>query len=69
MQREAADETTDDADEGAIGHGRELPSSELEDEGEAGDAEEAAETAPRSFLTPRSVAVPTTRLTPRASTK
>ena len=45
MQREAADETTDDADEGAIDT-VEAPSSELEDEGEAGDAEEAAETRP-----------------------
>jgi cobaltochelatase CobT len=43
MQREAADETTDDADDGAIDT-VEAPSSELEDEGEAGDAEEAAET-------------------------
>jgi cobaltochelatase CobT len=45
MQREAADETTDDADDGAIDT-VEAPSSELEDEGEAGDAEEAAETRP-----------------------
>ena len=45
MQREAADETTDDADEGAI-DAVEAPASELEDEGEAGDAEEAAETRP-----------------------
>jgi cobaltochelatase CobT len=45
MQRDAADETTDDADEGAIDT-VEAPSSELEDEGEAGDAEEAAETRP-----------------------
>ncbi|HEY6519708.1 MAG TPA: cobaltochelatase subunit CobT [Roseiarcus sp.] len=43
MQREAADETTDDADEGAIDT-VEAPSSELEDEGEAGDTDEAAET-------------------------
>ena len=35
MQREAADETTDDADDGAIDT-VEAPSSELEDEGEAG---------------------------------
>ena len=45
MQREAADETADDAEEGAIDT-VEAPSSELEDEGEAGDAEEAAETRP-----------------------
>ena len=45
IQREAADETTDDADEGAI-DAVEAPASELEDEGEAGDAEEAAETRP-----------------------
>jgi cobaltochelatase CobT len=45
MQREAADETSDDVDEGAIDT-VEAPSSELEDEGEAGDAEEAAETRP-----------------------
>ena len=43
MQREVADETTDDADEGAIDT-VEAPSSELEDEGEAGDTDEAAET-------------------------
>jgi cobaltochelatase CobT len=45
MQREAADETTEDADDGAIDT-VDAPSSELEDEGEAGDAEEAAETRP-----------------------
>jgi cobaltochelatase CobT len=45
MQREAADETADDAEEGAIDT-VEAPSSELEDEGEAGDAEEAAERRP-----------------------
>ncbi len=45
MQHEAADETTDDADEGAIDT-VEAPSSELDDEGEAGDAEDAAETRP-----------------------
>jgi cobaltochelatase CobT len=45
MQREAADETADDAEEGAIDT-VEAPSSELEEEGEAGDAEEAAETRP-----------------------
>jgi cobaltochelatase CobT len=45
MQCEAADETTDDADDVAIDT-IEAPSSELEDEGEAGDAEEAAETRP-----------------------
>jgi cobaltochelatase CobT len=45
MQREAADETVDDAEEGAIDT-VEAPSSELEDEGEAGDAEEAAERRP-----------------------
>src|SRR5262249_22015261 len=42
MQREVADEATDDAEEGVIDT-VEAPSSELEDEGEAGDAEEAAE--------------------------
>ena len=45
MQREAADDTADDAEEGAIDT-VEAPSSELEDEGEAGDAEEAAESRP-----------------------
>ena len=45
MQREAADETADDAEEGAIDT-VEAPSSELEDEGETGDAEEAAESRP-----------------------
>src|SRR5271166_3913310 len=45
MQREAADDTADDADEGAMDT-VEAPSSELEDEGEAGDAEEAAENRP-----------------------
>src|SRR5579871_3865191 len=45
MQREAADDTSDDADEGAMDT-VEAPSAELEDEGEAGDAEEAAENRP-----------------------
>jgi cobaltochelatase CobT len=45
MQREAADESSDDAEEGAIDT-VDAPSSELEDEGEAGDAEEAAATRP-----------------------
>ena len=45
MQREAADEATDDAEEGVIDT-FEAPSSELEDEGEAGDAEESAESRP-----------------------
>jgi cobaltochelatase CobT len=45
MQREAADDSSDDADEGAIDT-VEAPSSELEDEGEAGEAEEAAESRP-----------------------
>ncbi len=45
MQREAADDATDDADEGAMDT-VEAPSSELDDEGEAGDAEEAAENRP-----------------------
>ena len=45
MQREAADESADDAEEGAIDT-VEAPSSELDDEGEAGDAEEAAESRP-----------------------
>ena len=45
MQREAADDTSDDAEEGAIDT-VEAPSSELEDEGDAGDAEEAAESRP-----------------------
>ena len=45
MQREAADDTADDAEEGAIDT-VEAPSSELEDEGDAGDAEEAAESRP-----------------------
>ena len=42
MPREAADETAEDAEEGAIDTA-EAPSSELEDEGEAGDSDEAAE--------------------------
>ncbi len=45
MQREAADDTSDDADEGAMDT-VEAPSAELEDEGDAGDAEEAAENRP-----------------------
>ena len=45
MQREAADETSDDADEGAMDT-VEAASAELEDEGDAGDAEEAAENRP-----------------------
>ena len=45
MQREAADDATDDADEGTMDT-VEAPSSELDDEGEAGDAEEAAENRP-----------------------
>jgi cobaltochelatase CobT len=45
MQREAADDTTDEANEGAM-ETVEAPSSELEDEGEAGDAQEAAENRP-----------------------
>ena len=45
MQREAADDTSDDAEESAIDT-VEAPSSELEDEGDAGDAEEAAENRP-----------------------
>jgi cobaltochelatase CobT len=44
-QREAADETSGDADEGAMDT-VEAPSAELEDEGEAGEAEEAAENRP-----------------------
>ena len=42
MEREAADDASDDADEGAMDTA-EAPSAELEDEGEAGEAEEAAE--------------------------
>jgi cobaltochelatase CobT len=45
MQREAADETSEAADEGAMDT-VEAPSAELEDEGEAGEAEEAAENRP-----------------------
>ena len=45
MQREAADESADDAEEGAIDT-VDAPSSELDDEGEAGEAEEAAESRP-----------------------
>jgi cobaltochelatase CobT len=45
MQREAADDTADDADEGAM-ETVDAPSSELEDEGDAGDAQEAAENRP-----------------------
>src|SRR6516225_1336146 len=44
-QQEAADDTSDDAEDGAI-DAVEAPSSELDDEGEAGDAEEAAENRP-----------------------
>jgi cobaltochelatase CobT len=44
-QRETADETADDADESAMDT-VDAPSSELEDEGEAGEAEEAAESRP-----------------------
>ena len=46
MQREAADDTADDADEGAIDT-VEAPSSELEDEGDTGEAEEPAESRPQ----------------------
>jgi cobaltochelatase CobT len=52
MQREAADDTTDDADEGAMDT-VDAPSSELEDEGEAGDAEEAAENRPQPLAQDR----------------
>src|SRR5580700_5020127 len=45
MQREAADDTSDDAEEGAIDT-VEAPSSELEDEGDTGEAEEATESRP-----------------------
>ncbi len=45
MQREAADDTADDAEEGAI-ETVEAPSSELEDEGDTGEAEEATESHP-----------------------
>jgi cobaltochelatase CobT len=45
MQREAADDTSDDADEGAMDT-VEAPSAELDDEGDAGDADEAAENRP-----------------------
>ncbi len=44
-QREAADDTSDDAEDGAMDT-VEAPSSELDDEGEAGDAAEAAENRP-----------------------
>ena len=44
-QREAADDTSDEAEDGAMDT-VEAPSSELEDEGEAGDAAEAAENRP-----------------------
>ena len=45
MQREAADDGADDAEEGAI-ETVEAPSSEREDEGDTGEAEEAAESRP-----------------------
>jgi cobaltochelatase CobT len=45
MQQESADESSDDADDGAMDT-VESPSAELEDEGEAGDAEEAVENRP-----------------------
>jgi cobaltochelatase CobT len=51
MQRETADDTADDAEEGAIDT-VEAPSSELEDEGERGEAEEAAESRPPQPATP-----------------
>src|SRR6185312_12547116 len=44
-QRETADETAVDAEEGAVDT-VEAPSSELEDEGETGEADEAAESRP-----------------------
>ena len=59
MQREAADDTADDAEEGAIDT-VEAPSSELDDEGEAGEAEEAAESRPPQPQAPEG-AGPTTR--------
>jgi cobaltochelatase CobT len=49
MQREAADDSADDAEEGAI-ETVEAPSSELEDEGDTGEAEEAAESRPPQSL-------------------
>ena len=45
MQRESADDSADDAEEGAIDT-VEAPSSELEDEGDTGEAEEATESRP-----------------------
>ena len=45
MQGEAADDASDDADEGAMDT-VEAPSAELDDEGDAGDADEAAENRP-----------------------
>jgi cobaltochelatase CobT len=45
MQQEAADDTADDAEEGAI-ETVEAPSSELEEDGDTGEAEEAAESRP-----------------------
>jgi cobaltochelatase CobT len=45
MQREEADDAADDAEEGSI-ETVEAPSSELEDEGDTGEAEEATESRP-----------------------
>jgi cobaltochelatase CobT len=45
MQREEADDSADDAEEGSI-ETVEAPSSELEDEGDTGEAEEATESRP-----------------------
>ena len=48
MPRDAADDTADKADEGVM-ETVEAPSTELEDEGDAGDADEAAENRPPQF--------------------
>ncbi len=68
MQREAADDTTDDADEGTMDT-VEAPSSELDEEGEAGDAEEAAENRPPPSRRRISAGRSTTRPTRPGSTR
>ena len=68
MQREAADDATDDADEGAMDT-VEAPSSELDDEGEAGDADEAAENRPPPSQPHGAPDGPTTRPTRQSSTR
>src|SRR5580692_7473388 len=67
MQREEADDTSDDAEEGSI-ETVEAPSSELEDEGDTGEAEEATESRPPQPSASEKRG-PDTRPSPVASTK